>query len=194
MIASGQGLSLGAVVGKKTLGTCPTTGTAGTNTGGGTCGSVTAGAKAKLGIYTLKCIIAQAGAGIFSVKDPDGYGLPDAVVGVAYTNNQINFTINDGTPDFAIGDSFTITIAAGSGQIAEINFNAVDGSQDAYGFVIADYDATGAAIAGVVISRNAIIVAADLVWPVTSPPVSAAQKAAALAQLAVKGIVTATEV
>jgi hypothetical protein len=194
MIASGQDLALGAVVGKINLGTCPTTGTAGSNTGGGTCTAVTAGAKAKLGIYTLKCIIGQTGAGVFSVEDPDGFGLPNAVVGYAYANDQINFTLNDGSPDFAYGDSFTIEIEEGSGEITELDLDAVDGSQNAYGFTIAAYDALNGAIAGVVISRNAIIVSADLVWQETSPAITDAEMAAALAQLAAKGIKTADEV
>ncbi len=194
-VAAAENLSLGAVVGKIALDTCPTTGTAGgTNTGSGACTGVTAGAKAKLGVYTLKCIIAQSGAGIFSVEDPDGYGLPNAVAAVAYVNDQINFTINDGSPDYVVGDSFTIEIEAGSGKIVEIDFDAVDGSQDAYGITIAAYDATDAAVSGVVISRNAIIADANLVWPTTSPAVSAAQKAAALAQLAAKGIIATEEV
>jgi hypothetical protein len=190
-IASGQDLDLGAVVGKITLGTCPTTGTAGSNTGAGTCTGVTAGLKAKLGIYVLKCIIAQTGAGVFSVKDPDGYGLPNAVVAHAYTDDQINFTLNDGSPDFVIGDTFTITIAAGSGYVTELDPDGVNGSQDAYGFVIAAYDATDGAIAGVVICRNAIIADANLAWPAGA---SAGEKATALAQLAAKGIVTTDEV
>ncbi len=190
-IASGQDLSMGAVVGKINLGACPSTGAAGSNTGSGTCTAVTAGTKAKLGVYTLKCIIAQSNAGVFTVKDPDGYALPDAVVAHAYVNDQINFTLNDGSPDFIFGDSFTITIAAGSGDVTELAPAALDGSQNAYGFVIADYDATDGAISGVVITRNAIIVTADLVWP---DGATADQETAALAQLAAKGIVAVQEV
>ena len=190
-IASGQDLSMGAVVGKIELGTCPSTGTAGSNTGGGTCTGVTAGSKAKVGIYTLKCIIAQAAAGVFTVADPDGYALPNAVVGHAYTDAQINFILNDGSPDFAYGDSFTITIAAGSGYVTELDPDEVDGSQNAYGFVTADFDASDGAISGVVIARNAIIVTTDLVWPAG---ISAGEKTTALAQMAAKGIIAATEV
>ena len=116
-IKSGENLALGEVIGKITKGAMPTTGTGGSNTGSGTCTSVTAGAKTKVGTYTLECIIAQSGAGIFTVQDPDGLGLPNAVVGQAYANDQINLTLNDGSPDFSIGDTFTIAVAAGSGQV-----------------------------------------------------------------------------
>jgi len=187
-IKSGQNLAVNTVIGKITKST-PTTGAAVEgNTGNGTCTSVTAGSKTKLGIYTLTALSETS----FAVKDPDGFALPNATVGAAYTNEHINFTLNAGSPAFAEGDAFTITVAAGSGQVTQIDFDAVDGSQDAYGITIADYDATSAAVDGVAIVRNALIVTSDLVWP-ASPAPSAEQKSAALAQLENKGIVTVAE-
>lgn len=134
--------------------TVPSTGTAGTNSGGGTCGSVTGGAAVKCGVYRLTCIEAASEAGIFQVQDPDGYLLPRATVGVAYTSSQINFTLADGTPDFSVGDVFTITttngglfsVVAPDGKSlpnapvgvytnAQINFTISDGSTD---FVVGD--------------------------------------------------------
>ena len=195
-VLSGQNLAMGAVIGKITLGTCPTTGTAaGTNTGQGTCGSVTAGAKAKLGIYTIKCIHLVTAGGLFSVEDPDGFALPNAYVG-AYVNDQINFTLADGSPDFAAGDTFTITIAVGSLSVKEIALGAlatVDGAQHAYGILTDDCDASLAAVQAVAIVKDAVIVAANLVWPDGSPAVSAAEKVAALAELYAKGIVARDE-
>lgn len=81
---------------------------AGTNTGNGTIGTLTFGAKAKAGIYTLTCVTAAANGGTFSVVDPDGYRLADAKVGVAYASSHLGFTIADGAADFIVGDSFTI--------------------------------------------------------------------------------------
>jgi hypothetical protein len=188
VVLSGQNLAMGAVVGKVTKST-PATGTAGTNTGGGTCTAVTAGAKARIGTYTLTALSATA----FAVKDPDGVALPDAVVGTPYVNDGLNFTINDGSPDFIAGDTFTIAVAAGTGKVRAINFSAVDGTQDAYGFLIAACDASLADTAAVAIVRDAVIVSDNLVWPVTSPVVTDAQKAAALAQLADKSIVARVE-
>jgi phage tail sheath protein FI len=50
-----------------------------------------------------------AGGGVFSVTDPLGNALANATVGVAYST-QIAFTIADGTPDFAVGDGFDVTV------------------------------------------------------------------------------------
>jgi hypothetical protein len=191
-VLSGQDLDVGAVIGKITAGTCPTTGTAGTNTGGGTCTGVTAGTKVKAGTYTLKCIGLVSGGGLFSVKDPDGYALPNAVVGSAYTHPQINFTLNDGTPDFAVGDSFTIAVPAGSGKVVAINVDAVNGSADAYGLTAAACDASLADKSGVAIVRDALIIEANLAWP-TSPAPTTDQKAAAMGKLKTVGIVPVSQ-
>jgi len=67
--------------------------------------------------------------------------LPDAVMG-AYTNPAINFTLTDGATDFALGDSFTITVPAGSGKVKELNLTGTDGSEDAYGILTAGADTT----------------------------------------------------
>jgi len=94
--------------------TVPNTGTAGGgNTGAGTCTGVSGGASRKRGVYTLECIAVAGHGGTFSVTDPDGYALPQATVAVAYINPQILFTLNDGDPDFVLGDVFTITTTDG---------------------------------------------------------------------------------
>ena len=164
-IASGEDLPCGAVIGKiKT--SCPTTGTKDDgNTGDGTCTGVTAGDQVKLGTYTLTCIAEAAGAGTFEIKDPDDITLGQATVAVAYTSEEINFTLNDGDEDFDVGDIFTIAVSAGTLYMVRIDFDAVDGSEDAYGFVIAEYDASDAAVAGVAVVRDAIIDPNYLAWP-----------------------------
>jgi hypothetical protein len=195
IIKTGQDLAVGAVLGKTTLGACPATGSLLSGaTGAGTMTGVTAGAKAKKGTYTIKCVNVVTGAGLFSVEDPDGIGLPNAVAGVAYVHDQINFTINDGSPDFAVGDTFTVTIPAGDGDCVAIDFDAVDGSQNAYGILTAACDASLADKPAVAIVREAVVIEANLVWRTTSPAVSDDQKAAAMAQLAAKNIITAKEV
>jgi hypothetical protein len=138
-VLAGQDLVMGSVIGKIKTGSVPTTGTAGTNTGTGTCVSVTGGAKTKVGVYTLRCVGVAANGGIFSVRDPDGEALPDAVMG-AYSNPAINFTLTDGATDFALGDTFTITVPAGSGKVRELNLTGIDGSEDAYGILTAGAD------------------------------------------------------
>jgi hypothetical protein len=191
-VLAGQDIVMGSVIGKIKIGSVPTTGTAGTNTGTGTCVSVTGGAKIKVGVYTLRCVGVAANSGIFSVRDPDGEALPDAVMG-AYTNLAINFTLTDGATDFALGDSFTITAPAGSEKVKELNLTGIDGSEDAYGIMIAGVDTTNPSAdkQAVAIVRDAQIVADYLAWPAGA---SDAQKASALTQLANAGIVTRTDV
>ena len=193
-VLSGQKLPIGQVLGKITAGSCPTTGTAVSgNTGNGTCTAVTAGWKVKVGTYILKCVDVVTNSGIFSVKDPDGISLPDAVIGT-YVNDQINFTLNDGSPDFAVGDSFTITVPAGAGQVKAINPANVDGSGIAYGILIAACDATAGDTQAVAIVRTARVVQANLTWIGSSPDMSAAQIATAMAQLKKVFIIPVTEV
>lgn len=166
-LLSGEDLPVGAVCGKITKVT-PTTGTAdGGNTGNGTCTSVTGGEDTQIGTYTLECITAATDAGTFKVTTPDGDALPDATVAVAYTNDQLNFTLNDGATDFIVGDKFTIAVTAGSGKLVKIGYTAVDGSQNAYGLLIDDYDASSADLAVVAVVRGALIVASGLRWPVS---------------------------
>jgi hypothetical protein len=188
-VLSGQNLIMGEVVGKITK-SIPTTGTAGTNTGGGTCTSVSGGAKTKIGKYMLVCTATATNGGTFRVVDPEGYMLPNAVVGTAYNHEQIKFILNDGTPDFVVNDSFIIEVMEGPGKVKAIDFAAVDGSQDAFGFMIGSCDASQADTEGVAIVRDAQIVADYLSWPTGA---TAGQKAAALAQLYDKGIVTRDE-
>lgn len=185
-VLSGQNLAVGAVLGRitKALGTVA----AGAgNTGGGTVTGVALGPLAQPGDYTLTCIETASGGGTFQVEAPDGKLLPPATVGAAYSGDHLSFTVNDGTPDFALGDTFTIPVVEGSGKVRAINFSGVDGSAEAFGIAAAACDATGGDLPGVAVVRDAVIDPENLVWPAGA---TADQKAAALAQLKEKGIVT----
>lgn len=164
IILAGEDLPMGAVIGKEKT-SCPDTGTPGSNTGNGTCTGVTAGDQVKKGTYTLTCIGEAANAGTFEVKDPDDITLGQATVGVAYNSEQINFTINDGSEDFDAGDTFTVTVTAGTGKVKKIDFNAGDGTEDPYGFTIDAYNALEADLSGVAIVRDALIDPDFLAWP-----------------------------
>ena len=150
-LLSGQSVVRGEVLGKITL-SVPTTGTAGSNTGAVTCTSVTGGASTVLGVYTIVCITTGTNTGTFSVKNPNGHSLPTATLGVAYTNNEINFTLNDVGTDPSLGDSFTITVAAGSGKYVKAVATNVNGSNKVEHLVIAanDIDATSGDATGLV--------------------------------------------
>lgn len=77
-----------------------------------------------------------------------------------------------------------------SGKYVAFNQDATDGSQIPAGIVIADYDATGADIAGVIIARDAILRPSGLVWP---SDIETAEKEAAMAVLEEAGILTNRE-
>ncbi len=177
-------LTSGMVLGRITKGAATAAAVAG-NTGDGTIGAVTVGAAAKPGLYRLVCIEPAVNGGKFTVEDPDGILIGVATVGVEFTT-QLTFTIADGATDFAAGDSFTITVAAGSGKVKQIDFAATDGSDAACGILALDATAPdGADGAGVAIVRNAIVSAAGLRWP---DGATAEQKSAAIAQLEALGI------
>lgn len=192
-VLSGESVVMGEVIGKVTK-DIPETGTAdGDNTGTGDMTGVDGGDAVKLGTYTVTCVDdSEAGSEEWEVKDPDGATLPEAKTGDEFDNEQISFTINqdgEGT-DFAKDDKFTITVEEGSGKAVPIDFTAVDGSQEAYGIMIEACDASEEDADGLAIVRDAQIVADYLTWP---DGASDDQKAAALAQLKEKGIVTRDE-
>lgn len=121
---------------------------AGTNTGDGTIASFEMLNTAIIGAYKATCITAPTTSGAnnakFSVITPSGVRLADATQAVAYSNH-LAFTITNRTStDFAVGDSFTINVVAGSGKLKKIVSTAVDGSDIPYGVLCDAVDATSA--------------------------------------------------
>jgi len=114
------------------------------NTGNGTITAFALKAKSKVGNYKLICTAAAENAGTFNVYDPEGNRLADATVAVAYANDQIGFTINDGSADFIVGDNFVIPVEEGSKKAKIVNSANVDGSQVADCILTDDVDATSA--------------------------------------------------
>jgi hypothetical protein len=179
-------LTVAMVLGRITKGAATGAAVAG-NTGNGTITAApTVGQAAKPGVYQVVCIEPITNGGKFAVEDPDGILIGVATVGVAF-NTHLTFTITDGAVDFAAGDAFTITVAAGSGKVKQIDFAATDGSDKAYGILCFDVtapvgvDANGTAI----VNGPSVVAANGLVWPAgaTQP-----QKDAAIAQLKAAGI------
>lgn len=142
VILAAQTVVVGQVLGQVTAGTCPTTGTKVSGTGDGTCTGVTAGVDIKVGVYTLRCVKVVGNLGDFEVRDPNGIIIGIATVGTAFTHSQINFTINDGSTDFALEFIFTITVPAGGLQMRAIDFSGIDGSAHAAALCWAAYDAS----------------------------------------------------
>lgn len=124
----------------------PDTGTAdGGNTGNGTMTAVEGRRHLKVGTYTITCITAATNGGTFSVVDPDGIALPNAVVGTAYESDQIAFLLNDGATDFIVGDIFTVAVTIHPRQVKLLDKAAADGSAEPYCVLSEAIDATSAA-------------------------------------------------
>lgn len=88
-------------------------------TGNGTISAMTVAAPALPGAYTLTCNTAVANGGVFTLTDPLGSVLSSSLtmtpgVGVvtAFTVNGLAFSLTDGTTDFGVGATFTITVPA----------------------------------------------------------------------------------
>jgi hypothetical protein len=77
-----------------------------------------------------------------------------------------------------------------SSKYAAFDQDLTDGTQTPVGVSIANYDATGGDIQGVMISRHAIITTGGLVWPAD---ITAGEKTTATATLAGLGIITREE-
>ena len=184
VIASGAGvLSRGTILGqiRAALGTP----VAGSNTGDGTIGSVSLGGEAQHGDYKLVCTAAATDGGTFKVVAPDGSRLDDASVGVAYSSKHINFTISDGSTDFAEADSFTVPVDLGSMEYKQLDLAGVDGTQKPRAILIADIDATSAAVT-VYVYLVGTYRASDLIWP---DGITADQKNEAILSLQDQGII-----
>lgn len=140
---------------------------------------------------TYYIIVTDNDAAVFSVTDPNGVALPNLTVGTAYAD-EIAGTLSEGSVKFAVGDAFTVTLAAGNGKYYPLNVSAVNGTQiaSAINYARAFVPASEDALVGAVV-RFAVVLSAPLNWPagITSP-----QIAAALAQLAAQNIFTVAQV
>lgn len=186
-ILSGSGdLAPGTVLGKILLGAA-TTAFAGTGNGAITMDAVTpVKAGAKTGAYKATLITAAANGGTFRVEDPDGLVLGDVAVGATF-DDDIKFVIADGATDFVVGDTFTITVAAGSGKLAPTDLAAVDGREKAAAVLLYGVDATAADQSAVVIARDAEVKRDELAYHASVD--LAAEKTAKEAELALAGII-----
>lgn len=182
---AGRALTTGMVLGRITKGAATGAAVAGNTGNGAITAAPTVGAAAKPGVYRLVCIEPATDAGKFSVEDPDGILVGVATVGVQFTTH-LTFTIADGSTDFASGDAFTITVAAGSAKVKQIDFAATDGGDIASGILLLDATAPdGTDRSAVAIVRNAIVSENGITWPAGA---TTNQKNAAIAQLKNAGI------
>ena len=138
------------------------------------------------GDYAVKCIAAATNGGTFEVFAPTGESLGTVLVGATFAN-RIKFAIADGSTDFAVGDLFTVTAAAGTGKFMQLTPAATTGAEIAAAVLLYDADATDADVEAVVISRHAVLIADNLIFP---DGISDAAKALALENLTALGILT----
>lgn len=160
-------------------------GVAGANTGNGTLAVVRFSPWADSGAYVLTCTAAASNAGTFSVVAPDGVTLGSATVGVEFRGGGLVFTIADGSTDFIVGDSFTVTIAAG--KYKEWNPVNTDGSSAVAGILLYAIDASDGDVQGTAIVRHASVNPAELTY---YSGATEGAKRDALGQLAALGITT----
>lgn len=183
-----QVLTAGHVLGRRLV--SPTVGAAAalnTNTGDGAVSGEAVGTNlgVQRGVYRIVFVEPTTDLGTFVVLDPNGQLVGDGVVGTAF-DNQITFTIADGSADFIAGDAFTIAVTAGTYKYKEYDPTDADGGQRVAGVLYDSVDATGADAAGVALVRDAEVREADLQWFAGA---SAAQKATAKDALAAMGII-----
>jgi hypothetical protein len=95
-------------------------------TGNGTIGTLSVAAPALPGVYKLVLNTAVVNGGVWTLTDQLGNVLSRTVTqtvgagtATAFTVNGLTFTITDGTTDFGVGATFTITVPA-----TKINFTA----------------------------------------------------------------------
>jgi len=159
---------------------------AGTNTGNGAMGAVTVSNAAIPGAYVLTIKKAATNAGDFQVVNPNGVMVGNGTVAVAFTGGGLAFTLADGATDFAVGDTFTITVAAGSGNYAMHDNSGTDGRETAAAILFDAVDATLANAAGVSIARNAEVNADEITW---KTGMSDGNKTAGIASLGTRGVI-----
>lgn len=183
-LLSGVGkVTAGLVLGQVSVGAA-TAAALGTNTGNGTFGAITVTAPAVAGAYTVEFDDATH----YVVTSPAGAEVGHGTTGVAFSAGGLGFTITAGGTAFLPGDSFTVTVAAGSGKFVAFDPTGTDGREVATAILWSGFrDATAADKLAVANTRGPMRVnASELVWGanVTTTP----QKTAALAQLKALGI------
>lgn len=183
-VKSGQNLVAGAVLGM--LITATATAAAGTNTGNGVMGAITCSAGVIEGKYVLKITKVAANAGDFELVDPEGDVVGIGTVGQAFNLNGLAFTLADGAVDFALNDTFTITVVESSRKYVAHAPSATDGSQHAVAVLFAGVDATAADKTGVAIARVAEVNGNEITW---ASGISANDKALGIKSLAKRNII-----
>jgi hypothetical protein len=161
-------------------------------TGNGLMSAISLGKLAQLGTYRVTLKAAVSHGGDFDVTAPDGQSIGRFLMGTgsgvaaSFVSDHINFTLTDNS-DYILGNYFNVIVAGyADPQATAWDPLAVNGTQEAWGVLLAAVDATSAAQDGVAITRHAEIATSALAWKTT---VTAAQKAEAYRQLAANAVI-----
>lgn len=176
--------------------------TAGTNTGNGTLTKdATAPVKAGAMVGIYKVVVSEAAVAttpavpaVLTISDPQGDVIGTAAAGTTYDGAALKFATTVGGTPYAVGDSWTIEVVAGSGKCVPVALaDAADGSHIAIGVLLGDFsghveiDASAADQKGVVLVRGPALVAKNrLIFGASFD--TAGKKAPKLAQLEALGI------
>lgn len=143
----------GTILARKAVADAVTVADVGTPTGNGTVtlATVVAGPVVPLvGAYVLECVEAITNGGVFKLEDPNGAqvaGNLTLTVGegtaTVFEAAGLQFTVTDGTTDFAVGDGYTLTVAA-DGKLVPFATDGAGGAQIPKAVLTYDVTATGA--------------------------------------------------
>lgn len=173
----------GTVLGR-TLASGSATATAfATNTsGGGAMGTITVGAAAKIGNYTLVIVEPGTNAGNFVLTDPEGIVVGRGAVASAFDQGGLAFTLADAT-DYVAGDGFNIAVT-GTAKYVPYDDALTTGANVARAIALYDCDASGSSdvtVAGLV--RFGVVKTAALKWHADADATAKTKAYADLAKL-----------
>lgn len=175
----------GMVLGKTLISGSATATAFATNTsGGGAMGTITVGAAAKVGTYTLVIVEPASNAGTFVLTDPEGLVVGRGAVASAFDAGGLAFTLADAT-DYVAGDGFHIAVT-GTVKYLPYDDALTNGANVARAIALYPCDASAAeaTVAGIV--RFAAVKTAALQWHADA---DATAKAAAYVALAKSNII-----
>lgn len=170
------------------------------NTGNGTMGSITVSSHAKIGQYVLRITVASSNAGAFELLNANGSVVGTGNVASAFVGAGLAFTLADGSTDFAVGDTFVITVT-GTEKYKILENTASDGSAAFAGIYIGASNGLGidTSVAAttdttvLILERGPALVAKEGLTLGASIN-TAAEKAALYAQMAAVGIIAEAQI
>lgn len=164
-------------------------------TGNGTVSAITLGPEAKVGNYRLEITAAITNGGEFKLTGPDGdiveQGFIVAGAGgtfVGANKRQVNFTLTEGSTDFAVGDAFNILVyrELNGGKAVAWDPTTYDGRHRVAGVLYSAVDASAGDVAGVLFAGPGAVRKAALSW---GAAITSAEKESAYAEMQALGLV-----